>query len=75
MSIYTCMTLQEELQQIDQAISNILTAGQSFSLSSASGSGSSRQTTFANLDQLYARKAQLELKLGITKPVSLGAGW
>ena len=69
------MTLQEELELIDQSITNILTAGQAFQVTTQSGAGSSRQTTFANLEQLYARKAQLELKLGITKPTCIGVGW
>lgn len=67
------MTLQEELEQINAAISLILAAGQSFTLSSGS-SGSSRGTTFATLDQLYARKAQLERRLSCN-PVRIGAGW
>jgi len=69
------LTPQEELDYIDLAIRRILEAGQSFSLSTQNGAGSSRQTTFADLNQLYVRKAQLETKLGLNCPVRIGVGF
>ena len=66
------MTPQEELELINLSISNVLTAGQQFNMSSG---GAGRGTTFASLDSLYARKRELEAILGQHKATQFRAGW
>ena len=66
------MTPEKELELINIAISNVLTAGQQFNMSSG---GAGRGTTFASLDALYARKRELEAILGQHKATKFGIGW
>jgi hypothetical protein len=51
------ITKQEELDQINLAISAIYAGGQSYTINSG---GASRQVTRANLKELLARKEELE---------------
>ena len=51
------MTVWEELEQLEKAISAVLAGGQSYQIQSGGGS---RTTTMPDLAKLQARKAELE---------------
>lgn len=59
----TAAQVQADITRIETAIANIETAGQSFEITSGSGAGTKRVTTFADYDKLINRRTELYAEL------------
>jgi hypothetical protein len=74
----TTAEIQAELTILNKTINDILKGGQSYMITSASGAGTQRQVTMANLPELYKRKNDLERILDNAagnRATRIGMGW
>jgi hypothetical protein len=74
----TSTEINAELVILNTAINHILKGGQSYTITSASGAGTSRMVTMANLPELYKRKNALQAQLDSmngNRATRIGLGW
>lgn len=68
-------TIQLEIIEINTALSHIRKGGQSYTITSASGAGTSRTVTMANYDSLVTQRNDLQRQLdGATGKRAFRAG-
>lgn len=74
----TAAVIQAEIDEISEAMSHILAGGQSYTITSGSGAGSSRTVTMADYNTLKAHRDELYAELsevGSTRATRIRAGW
>lgn len=67
-----------EIAEISAALSHIRKGGQSYTITSASGAGTSRTVTMADYDKLLNHRRNLQMQLDSIngrRAVRIGAGW
>jgi hypothetical protein len=70
--------IQLEITEINTALSHIRKGGQSYTITSASGAGTSRTVTMANYDSLVKQRNELQKQIdGATgkRAFRAGCGW
>jgi len=70
--------IQAEIAEINTALSHIRKAGQSYTITSASGAGTSRTVTMADYNTLVAARNDLQSQLDSAagnRATRVGCGW
>ena len=70
--------LQAEITLINTALEHILKGGQSYTINTASGAGTSRTVTMADYEMLTKQRDKLRAELASlnkTRSVKISAGW
>ena len=71
-------TIQAEITEINTALSHIRKGGQSYTITSASGAGTSRTVTMANYDSLVKQRNELQKQIDSAqgrRGFRAGCGW